>query len=253
MVTHLDSLAQRRGPLERRSLKSDIFNLLHQRIIAGEYSPGTWLRQSEIAEELEVSPTPVREALDQLVAEGLAQQVPYRGVRVPNMTHGEIADAYVLRLVLEVTVARVAAHNISAEQAKALRSLVQQTKDLLKPGDIRRYRQLNWQIHRLIASAGGNPLMARVHGIALNRFPDWMLYEDLLHKPDELQASLEGEYREHVALVEAIVSQDPKLAAEEAHKHLHSVGQEIVSSLGVPQHLLEEKEEQIGPLVCRVP
>jgi len=129
--------------------------LLHERIVAGEYPPGTWLRQSEIAEELEVSPTPVREALNQLVAEGLAQQIPYRGVRVPKLTDEEIADAYVLRLLLEVTTARLAAHNISSKQAKALRSLVEQTNDLLKPADIRRYRQLNWQIHRLIASAGG--------------------------------------------------------------------------------------------------
>lgn len=252
MITHLDTLAQRKSPLEMRSLKSEVFSLLHERIVAGEYPPGTWLRQSEIAEELEVSPTPVREALDQLVAEGLAQQIPYRGVRVPKLTDEEIADAYVLRLLLEVTTARLAAHNISSKQAKALRSLVEQTNDLLKPADIRRYRQLNWQIHRLIGSAGGNPLLARVHGIALNRFPDWMLYENLLHKPDELRASLEGEYREHVALVDAVVSRETELAAEEARKHLHSIRREIVSSLGVPEDLLEEKEKQIGPLLGQI-
>jgi DNA-binding GntR family transcriptional regulator len=53
-------------------------------------------------------------------------------------------------------------------------------------------------------------------------------------------------------LVDAVVSRDPELAAEEARKHLHGVGQEIVSSLGVPEQLLEEKEKQLGPLVSRV-
>jgi len=79
-----------------------------------------------------------------------------------------------------------------------------------------------------------------------------MLYENLLHKPDELRASLEGEYREHVALVDAVVSRETELAAEEARKHLHSIRREIISSLGVPEDLLEEKEKQIGPLLGQI-
>ena len=81
-------LGQASGPLEKKSLKDEVFELLHRRVVSGEYALGKWLRQGEIANELDVSPTPVREALDQLVAEGLAERIPYRGVRVPQLAAG---------------------------------------------------------------------------------------------------------------------------------------------------------------------
>jgi len=105
MIDHPQDPARHRGPLQRKSLKREVFDVLQGRVIAGAYSPGIWLRQSEIADELAVSLTPVREALDQLVAEGLAQRVPYRGVRrtigermerskytAPHATHHDEAD-----------------------------------------------------------------------------------------------------------------------------------------------------------------
>jgi DNA-binding GntR family transcriptional regulator len=87
--------------LQRRSLKEEIFDVLHDKIIAGQVGPGEWLRQEDIATQLGVSMTPVREALDLLVSVGLAERVPYRGVRVPQLTTEEIAEAYAMRLLLE--------------------------------------------------------------------------------------------------------------------------------------------------------
>lgn len=246
---YLEALGEDEGPLQRKSLKSEIFDLLHGRIVAGEYAPGTWLRQEEIASELGVSPTPVREALDQLVAEGLAQRIPYRGVRVPHFTEAEIVDAYMVRLLLEAAVARLAAYNITAEQSTTLRSVLSKTENLLAPDDMPAYRRLNRQIHRIIASVSGNPLLARIYSIALNRFPDWMLYEDLLRQPDLLRASLEREFQEHEALVEAVTSHNVDLAAQRATEHLRSVSNELVSSLGVSEAHLREKEQQIWPLL----
>ena len=68
--------------IQKRPLKEDIFNVLHEKIISGVYKPGDWLRQEDIATLLGVSMTPVREGLDLLVSAGLAERVPYRGVRV---------------------------------------------------------------------------------------------------------------------------------------------------------------------------
>ena len=221
--------------------------MLQGRIIAGAYPPGRWLRQSDIAEELEVSLTPVREALDQLVGEGLAQRVPYRGVRVPSPSDEDIADAYAARLLLEVVAARAAARHISAEEAEDLLDVVRATERLLGPSDMPRYRHLNRRFHRRIASAAGNPLLARLHGIAMNRFPDWMLYEDSLQRPEELRAALQREYREHLALAEAVASGEAEAAAAAALRHLHGVRGDIVNSLGVPEDLLRRREGQIRP------
>ena len=245
MIDHPQDPARHRGPLQRKSLKREVFDVLQGRVIAGAYSPGIWLRQSEIADELAVSLTPVREALDQLVAEGLAQRVPYRGVRVPTFSDDEIADAYVARLIIEAPAAGMAAHNISSSRAASLLALVEQTKSLTKPADMARYRRLNWRIHRSIADATGNRLLARVHSIALNRFPDWMLYEGLLQKPDELCRVLQREHQEHAALADAITSSRPAEAVDAAFRHLRGVRQDIVSSLGVPEELLVRRESQV--------
>src|SRR3989304_5133030 len=95
--------------LVHKPLKEELFDALHRQIIAGKYGPGDWLRQEEIATQMGVSMTPVREALDLLVATGLAERVPYRGVRVREMSPKDVADAYGLRLILEALTAREAA------------------------------------------------------------------------------------------------------------------------------------------------
>ena len=84
--------------IQKRPLKEDIFDVLHAKIISGMYKRGDWLRQEEIATQLGVSMTPVREALDLLVSAGLAERVPYRGVRVREMSEKDVVEAYGLRL-----------------------------------------------------------------------------------------------------------------------------------------------------------
>ena len=71
--------------LTHKPLKEEIFDALHRQIIAGKYTSGDWLRQEDIASQMGVSMTPVREALDLLVAKGRAERVPYRGVRVCHL------------------------------------------------------------------------------------------------------------------------------------------------------------------------
>src|SRR4030095_12951014 len=88
--------------IQKRPLKDDIFDVLHDKIVSGKYKPGEWLRQDDIATQLGVSMTPVREAFDLLVASGLAERVAYRGVRVREISTKDIVEAYGLRLHLEM-------------------------------------------------------------------------------------------------------------------------------------------------------
>src|SRR5919197_6715937 len=114
--------------IQKRPLKEDIFDVLHEKIISGTYKPGDWLRQEDIATQLGVSMTPVREALDLLVSAGLAERVPYRGVRVREMSTRDVVDAYGLRLVLEAVIAQEAAKNITPEQVQHLEAMLDEMK-----------------------------------------------------------------------------------------------------------------------------
>ncbi len=242
-------LSDNSGILEKKSLKSEVFELLHRRIVSGQYAPGEWLRQEEIAKELGVSPTPVREALDQLVASGLAEGIPYRGVRVPKMTAEEMADAYVLRLLLEAMTVRLAAVNVSDQQAEALLATLERMEKLIDSDDVSTYQHLNRQLHMGIVAASGNQLLKRLYGLVINRFPDWMLYGDLLEQPDLRPPKLEQDFENHKALVEAIVDGDVDRASREMMEHMHSVRNELAAWRDVPRRLLDKKEREIGALL----
>jgi DNA-binding GntR family transcriptional regulator len=234
---------------QKKSLRDGVFDLLHQRIVAGKYSPGEWLRQEEISTQIGVSQTPVREALDLLVSVGLAERVPYRGVRVPELTHQDIADAYFLRLILESTAARLAALNASQDSIEHMRGLLEQTKSLITLEDMSQHRQLNKSFHLSIAEAGGVFLLGKIYEMVSNVFPDWRLYEYMFRHPELLETSLNREYQEHETILDAIAAHDADLAAEKAANHIQNLGKELVAYLGIPVELLHEKEIQIYPIL----
>src|SRR4026207_1794830 len=126
--------------IQKRPLKEDIFDVLHEKIISGVYKPGDWLRQDDIATQLGVSMTPVREGFDLLVSAGLAERVPYRGVRVREMSTKDVVEAYGLRLVLEAIIAQEAAKNITPRQVSSLEKMIVEMKkhDSLKEMSIAR-------------------------------------------------------------------------------------------------------------------
>jgi DNA-binding GntR family transcriptional regulator len=232
--------------LQRRSLKEEIFDVLHDKIIAGKVGPGEWLRQEDIATQLGVSMTPVREALDLLVSVGLAVRVPYRGVRVPQLTTEEIAEAYAMRLLLEAAGARAAALQREQAQVDELKRILSRMKDLLSLEDISVLRQLSRQFHRSVVAIGGNSTLGRLYEMVMNSFPDWMLYEYLFRHTDLLESSLSDEYTEHMALVEAIEAGDADLAERMAIAHIRQLGEDLVSYLGIPYEILESKARSLS-------
>ena len=227
--------------LQRKSLKEEIFDVLHERIIAGKASPGEWLRQDDIATQLGVSMTPVREALDLLVSVGLAERVPYRGVRVPQPSADEIAEAYAMRLLIEGAGARAAAIERKQAQVDELKRILSQMKGLLSLEDMSTLRQLSRQFHRSVVAIGGNSTLDRLYEMIMNAFPDWMLYEYLFRHTDMLESSLADEYREHMSLVEAIEFGDADLAERQAVAHIRGLGEDLGTFLGISQELLETK------------
>jgi DNA-binding GntR family transcriptional regulator len=220
--------------------------VLHDKIIAGKVKPGAWLRQDDIATQLGVSMTPVREALDLLVSVGLAERVPYRGVRVPQPTHEEIIEAYAMRLLLESGGARAAALKREQAQVEELKRILSRMKGLLSLEDMSTLRQLSRQFHQSVVAIGANNTLDRLYAMVMNSFPDWMLYEYLFRHTDLLESSLSDEYREHMALVEAIEAGDADLAERMAIAHIRQLGKDLVEFLGIPHEILEAKARSLS-------
>src|ERR1044071_432140 len=187
--------------IQKRPLKEDIFDVLHEKVISGKYKPGDWLRQDDIATQLGVSMTPVREALDLLVSAGLAERVPYRGVRVREMSTRDVVDAYGLRLFLEALIAQEAARNITAEQIAGLERTLSEMKKHESLKDVSTERKSSREFHSAIAEATRNDLLIKMYAVVSNAFPDWLLYEALFRYPELLADSMMSTYKEHVAIV----------------------------------------------------
>ena len=235
--------------LRKRSLTDEVYDYLYRKIIAGNFAPGDWLRQEDISTQLGVSQTPVREALDRLVASGLAERVPFRGVRVPKLEPKEIVDAFILRLVLENLAARLAASNIQPDEIQSLTEIIDQTAQLLSLEDMSTLRQYNKEFHKRLVDAAGNSLLSKLYEMATNSFPDWMLYEYMFRHPELLQTSLKREYLEHKAIVQALAAKDPESASFQVAIHIKNLGEELETYLDISGDSLRQVESQIESLI----
>lgn len=236
--------------VHRKPLKAEVFDLLHKQILAGEYAAGQWLRQEEISSVLGVSMTPVREALDLLVSSGLAERVPYRGVRILKPSAPEILDSYGMRLLLECSATYAAALCISEEQLGGLQRLLDRGRVLVKLEHLPRERALSRDLHSAIVAATGNVLLHRIYLTVLNSFPDWMLYEHLFRRPELLEDSMRSEYQEHRLIVEALGAHDPQKAVQRTLEHVINRGRELETYLRIPVEAVRAREAQILPLLA---
>jgi DNA-binding GntR family transcriptional regulator len=240
-----DSLLESNQILRKRSLTDEVYDYLSGKIIAGKYASGDWLRQEDISTLLGVSQTPVREALDRLVSSGLAERVPYRGVRVPVLEPKEILDAFMLRLILETTGARLAARSIQTDEMHDLAILVEKTANLVSLDDMSTLRQLNKEFHSRLVDAAQSPLLSKLYEITTNAFPDWMLYEYMFRHPERLQSSLQREYLEHQSIMKALAARDPERTAQQVANHIKNLWHNLHTFLDVPTDLMQEIEKQI--------
>lgn len=235
--------------LAHKPLKEEIYDALHRQIIAGKYGTGEWLRQEEIASQMGVSMTPVREALDLLVAKGIAERVPYRGVRVRDMSEKDVVDAYGMRLFLEAMIARETALNITPEQIESLESIMAEMDRHVELSEMPQERQMSREFHAAIAEASGNNLLIQLYAIVSNAFPDWLLYEALYRKPELVSSSVAQTHDEHSAILEAFKKHDPDLAVKVSLEHVMESGRWLENYRNIPAKLLQEKEKQVSHLI----
>jgi DNA-binding GntR family transcriptional regulator len=230
--------------IQKRPLKDDIFDILHDKIVSGKYKPGVWLRQDDIATQLGVSMTPVREAFDLLVASGLAERVAYRGVRVRETATKDIVEAYGLRLHLEVVIAEEAARHITPEQVSGLERTILEMQKHNNLKDVSIQRRLSRAFHSSIADATKNDLLIKLYGVVSNAFPDWLLYEALFRYPEILQDSMVSMHTEHTAIVDALKKGNGLKAALKSVEHVMESGQWLVDYLDIPAGWLREKKNR---------
>jgi DNA-binding GntR family transcriptional regulator len=146
--------------IARESLADRVRQVLIDRIFDGAYPPGTRLIEMQIARELNISQTPVREALSALEAARIVETQPYRGTRVRRIGDGERREARQVRAVLEELAARLGAASLR-ERLRELRAEADAALAAARQHDVARYLQHNVRFHRMIIEAADNAVLLR--------------------------------------------------------------------------------------------
>jgi len=197
-----------------KSKKDLVVEVIRDAILSGELEPGARLLQEDLAERLQVSSTPVREALRQLETEGILQSTPNRGVRVAEVDLQAVREIYLIRADLEALATRMATANLRAADLRRLKALQTEIETLIRRGELGELRRLNYELHVLIYEAAGLPELLKIIRSLWTKFP-W----DTLHVlPNRAFMSAD----EHARLIRALEDGNADLAGKLMREHIES-------------------------------
>jgi DNA-binding GntR family transcriptional regulator len=208
----------------RVRLVDEVAEELRERIYSGSYAMGAKLRQEQLADDLQVSRTPLREALRVLETEGLLHSEPGRGVRVVPADIKKVYAAYQLREMIDGLAARLAAESPQAAVRAQLAERLEAQRAALDPWMPSEYTRENVGFHLAIMEIAGNEYLAaeaRIVRMTSQVFTPVALIESAHAKLAVAQ---------HADIVEAIAAGDGQAAEQLARAHIRSTMARIAST-----------------------
>ena len=203
-------------PNDRQSLTARVYEHIREDIIEGRYANGAYLVETKLAEELDVSRTPIREALKQLELEDLVVSIPNRGVMVQGMSSHDIDDIFTVRYLLEGQAAYWAAERIDAANLARLTEIVELMEMYTRKNDVANHARLDTEFHEVIFSASDSRILRHIL-TSLHRNTRQVRVNSL-STPDRPSHSLS----EHRAIFEAIERKDAAAAKDAMESHVRN-------------------------------
>jgi DNA-binding GntR family transcriptional regulator len=207
-----------------RTLAEKAFVAVHDAIVRGELQPGERLPIEELAEILEMSPMPIREALRRLDAAGLVENVPHRGARVTELSLEDLRDVYEARLTLEpLAVERAAARftDVDAERGRGALDALNKFGDRSTPDAWAAHTAFHFALYEAAESAWMLRLIR----------PLWESSERYrLATPIKRKLSMRRQ--EHERILAACVAARPAVARAELHNHLARTANMVADGMG---------------------
>lgn len=213
-----------------------VYKALLDAISDGSLAPGTRITQEEVAEQMNVSRSPVLQALLLLKKDGLLQDAPGRGLEVAPLDPQWIGHMYQVRGALDALAARLAAER----RAHIPQSLITAGRKAAAGADVKSMMEADTALHRAIYEASGNPLIvesAMLHWIHLRRAMGAVL---------QRSAARTNIWDEHEAICRAIRDGDADLAAELSQRHASEARENLMSNLRLALARAQEGTER-GP------
>ena len=211
-------------------LSRKVYRILKERIIKGNLKPGEKILEVNIAKQLGVSRTPVREALRELAAEGLVRTEPNLGMIVIDFSIEDLQEVLKIRKLLEGFATSIAAKKINKEEIKKIEKIIKKMSISISKNDVLVYSDLNAEFHNLIFNICGNKRLIKIYDNLSNSEHRFRI-RSLRNNPERLKYSL----KEHQEILEALKRKDSEQAYKLGQKHIENILENILAH--------EDKEE----------
>lgn len=208
------AMTKLKAPIQRPSLVDSVYETLLEAIVAGQLAPGSELNSVMLAEQLDVSRTPVTEAIKLLAHDGVVEQINHRRARVAKFSREELTEIYEVRNVLETAASEQAAKRIATEVLDALDSeaaQLQKSQDHLHWST--RALDFDLRFHDAIAAACGNKRLQKEIG-------HYRLLVRAFCRATSDEGILLTALTEHVAILDALRTRKPAAARTAMSRHI---------------------------------
>jgi GntR family transcriptional regulator, rspAB operon transcriptional repressor len=213
------------------SINDQVFGYLLEQIQTGEIGSGSRLIETQVAESLQASRTPVREAFRRLEQDGIVERLPQGGVRVTPVTDKTVEEIFGIRKVLEPYAIRLACQRIDNKDIQKLKQMARLAKDIINDTGIeteekiKQLFKLNTQFHDIIYKASGSPYLVKL----INQVRNIVLRLRVMGLRKD--SAWHTAWQEHEQLIALFEIRDEKSVSELMKKHIENAKSDVATSV----------------------
>lgn len=200
-----------------KPLRDIVYEELRNQILTSKIEPGTRMMEIDLAEKMDVSRTPIREAIRKLEEEGLVIIKPRKGAYVSDVSIPDIVNILEVREHFDGIAAYYAAQRITDEQKKELQKVASKFDKAVSDGNMDDMIKYDARFHKIIVEGANNNYLA----VMVERVQELVLRFRYIYYKDYNRA--EEVPNEHVMIMEAIFSGNAEMAKDESEKHIHQL------------------------------
>ncbi|MGE5415307.1 MAG: GntR family transcriptional regulator [Acidobacteriota bacterium] len=208
-----------------KPLREVVFETLREAIIGGVLKPGERMMEVQMAEELGVSRTPVREAIRKLELEGFVVMIPRKGAYVAGISLKDVADVFEIRAALEGLAASLAAERITEEELEELERILVRKAEIIEANDLLQLVEIDTLFHENLYKASRNEKLVQI----INNLREQIqrFRSTSLAYPGRMKEALD----EHRKIVEAISERNISLAQHLAQEHIENAESSMLEAI----------------------
>lgn len=207
------------------TIKEQVYEIIKENILTGKLKPGAWLQENKLADSLNVSRSPVREALKQLVGEGLLVNIPNKGVFVKTLSIKDIYNIFEFREVMEKYAIKKSIDLFTDEYGEGLDKIYIDLKDAFEKADLNQYIKIDTKLHYFLFEMCDNEI---INNVVNNVFP---LLQPFRIISLNSKARFDESFEEHKGLINGIIEGDFDKAWGYNKVHLRKARDEIIKHL----------------------